>query len=132
MRCPAQRCGCMQISAKADFGGSAPPQNAASLVKWAEVLLRPELNRIEEACELLQQAAAGMAAAGERSSALSGGPDVCCTLAQLRLWYCPGKLSWSHFAHTRLALPLVCSLKVLLAPLCLQTGCLRCAPSLVF
>ena len=82
----------MQISAKTDIGHGAPPQNAASIVKWAEVLLRPELNRIEEACELLQQAAARMAAAGEGSTALSGGPDVCCTPAQLRLWHCPGKL----------------------------------------
>eukprot|EP00891_Asterochloris_glomerata_P008136 jgi/Astpho2/8136/Aster-03071 len=62
----------LQISAKTDLGGGAPPQNTASLVKWAEVLLRPELNRIEEACELLQQAVAGMAAAGEGPTALSG------------------------------------------------------------
>ena len=82
----------MQISTKTDFGGDAPPQNAASLVKWAEVLLRPELNRIEEACELLQQVAAGMASAGEGPTALSGGPYVCYTPAQLQPWYCPGKL----------------------------------------
>ena len=69
----------MQISTKTDFGGDAPPQNAASLVKWAEVLLRPELNRIEEACELLQQVAAGMASAGEGPTVLSGGPHACYT-----------------------------------------------------
>ena len=89
----------MQISAKTDFGHGANPQDAVSIVKWAEVLLRPELNRIEEACELLQQAAARMAAAGEGSTVLSGGPNVAAPQLSCGCETAQGSC-YAYFPHT--------------------------------
>lgn len=43
------------------------------MLAWASVLLKPEVFRVQEACELLEQTAVGHAVPGSSSKALQGG-----------------------------------------------------------
>ena len=68
------------------LGNTSPQEKAAAQQAWARILLKPELRRASEACQILEQTAQDHIKSGGTYQQAAGMLHICCSLFAPSIW----------------------------------------------